>query len=398
MFWTILMILIVFFFPQPAIWAAKKVRIFGTLGPVFLCYAGGLLFSFLFRAVDADTSAITTLYSVFVLLAMPLILFSADMLAVRKLAKPMLISFVMNTAAVVVIAAAAFFLFRGDFPSGRTAAQVSGMLVGTYTGGTPNMLAIGKGLGAGDSILLTQTADIIGGGLYFFLLISILPGLLGKMLRRYEPVSADSRLDGEKLTQELGIRDQKLTRHNVLSIAGLIGLAALSVLAALGTALILPVEEGASRFSNIDRYTAVIMLLVTTFGVGLSFVKRIREAPGSYAAGQYFILMFSVAMGLCFDLNSLGSAMAIFGMLLFVQFGTAVLHLLLAKMFGIDRDTMMITSTAGVFGPAFIIPVAGALKNDEIILPGILCGILGYAAGNYLGIALGGILLKLCGA
>jgi len=53
---------------------------------------------------------------------------------------------------------------------------------------------------------------------------------------------------------------------------------------------------------------------------------------------------------------------------------------------------------AGVFGPAFIIPVAKALKNDEIILPGILCGILGYAIGNYLGIGLGSILLRLCGA
>jgi uncharacterized membrane protein len=53
---------------------------------------------------------------------------------------------------------------------------------------------------------------------------------------------------------------------------------------------------------------------------------------------------------------------------------------------------MIITSTAGVFGPAFIIPVAKALKNDEIILPGILCGILGYAIGNYLGIGIGSLL------
>jgi uncharacterized membrane protein len=328
---------------------------------------------------------------------MPLILFSADILSVRKLAKPMLVSFLMNTVAVVVVAAAAFFIYRGSFSDERTAAAVSGMLVGTYTGGTPNMLAVGKGLGAGSSILMTQTADMIGGGIYFFLLISILPGLLGRVLPQYRPVSEAARLDAEKLTQELGIRELRLTKRNVLSIAALCGLAALCVVAALGAALVLPVEAGASRFSNIDRYTAVVMLLVTTFGVLLSFVRKVREAPGSYAAGQYFILMFSVAMGLCFDLSSLRNALVIFEMLCFVQFGTAVVHLLLAKLRGIDRDTMMITSTAGVFGPAFIIPVAGALRNDEIILPGILCGILGYAVGNYLGIALGGVLLKFCG-
>lgn len=397
MVWTALMVLLIFIFPQLAIRAAEKIRFLKAFGPVFLCYLGGLAFSFLFRAVHADTSAITTLYSVFVLLAMPLILFSANILSVRKLAKPMLVSFLMNTAAVVAVAAAAFFLYRGAFSDERTAARVSGMLVGTYTGGTPNMLAVGKGLGAGDSILMTQTADMIGGGIYFFLLISVLPGLLGRVLPKYKPVSEAARLDAEKLTQELGIRALKLTRHNMPGIAMLVALAALCVLFSLGAALVLPVEAGAPRFSNIDRYTAVVMLLVTTLGVALSLIRKVREAPGSYAAGQYFILMFSVAMGLCFDLSSLRNALVIFEMLCFVQFGTAAAHLLLAKVWGIDRDTMMITSTAGVFGPAFIIPVAGALRNDEIILPGILCGILGYTVGNYLGIALGGVLLKFCG-
>ena len=104
--------------------------------------------------------------------------------------------------------------------------------------------------------------------------------------------------------------------------------------------------------------------------------------------------MFSVAMGLCFDLEALSGAMVIFAMLLSVQFGAVIIHSLLAKLFGIDRDTMLITSTAGVFGPAFIIPVANKLKNDEIIVPGLICGILGYAIGNYLGIGLGELLLK----
>ncbi len=393
---TVLMLLVIILLPQLTIFAARRVGFLGVLGPVFLCYALGLILSFPFRAVGADTSAITTVYSVFVLLAMPLILFSADLGAVKRLARPMLVSFGLNLAAVVAVAAAAFFIFRGVFADGRVAAWVSGMLIGTYTGGTPNMLAIGKGLGAGDSILLTQTADMLGGGIYFFLLISVLPSLVGKVLPKYRRAGASSEMRREDVTQELHKNYEKLTRGRIWSVAKLILLAAACVLVSVGVVLLLPVEEGAGRFSNIDRYTAIIMLLVTTLGIALSFCKRVRQAPGSYSAGQYFILMFSVAMGLCFDLTALGGAMAIFGMLCFVQFGTAAVHLLLAKLCGIDRDTMLITSTAGVFGPAFIIPVARALDNDEVILPGLLCGILGYAVGNYLGIALGGILLQLC--
>ena len=393
--WTALMLLVICFFPQLTLWLSRKVKFLGVLGPVCLCYLGGLILSFPFGMADADTGLITALYSVFVLLAMPLILFSADLPGLRRLARPMLISFGLNTAAVLAVSVAAFFLFRGAFANAREAAWVSGMLVGTYTGGTPNMLAIGKGLGAGDTILLTQTADMIGGGVYFLLLISVLPGLIGRVLPAYARVGAGASGDDE--SQEISYQRDPLTKQSAWSILKLIALAAACVAAALGAALILPVEEGVARIKNIDRYTAVIMLLVTTFGVALSFVKKVRTAPGSYAAGQYFILMFSVAMGLCFDISALGSAMAVFGMLCFVQFGTAAVHLLLAKLCRIDRDTMMITSTAGVFGPAFIIPVAKALRNDEIILPGILCGILGYAIGNYLGIGLGGILLALAG-
>jgi uncharacterized membrane protein len=49
---------------------------------------------------------------------------------------------------------------------------------------------------------------------------------------------------------------------------------------------------------------------------------------------------------------------------------------------------MIITSTAGIFGPAFIPPVATALGNREIIFSGIATGLVGYAVANYLGLRL----------
>ena len=68
------------------------------------------------------------------------------------------------------------------------------------------------------------------------------------------------------------------------------------------------------------------------------------------------------------------------------QFGSVILHLLLARIARIDADTAIITSTAGIYGPAFIVPTANALNNRQVVLPGLICGILGYAVGNYLGI------------
>ena len=52
----------------------------------------------------------------------------------------------------------------------------------------------------------------------------------------------------------------------------------------------------------------------------------------------------------------------------------------------IDRDTVLITSTASIFGPAFVGQIAQVLGNRHIVFGGMATGLVGYAIGNYLGI------------
>ncbi len=375
---TIVMIAVLVLLPWLMKSLAAKYSLLGTLGSVFLCYAGGILLSFPLNALGANTTLISDIASVLVCMSMPLILFSAELSGLRRLAKPMIISFALNAIAVFTVAVVSFFLFRNVLPD---AEKGCGMLIGTYTGGTHNMFAIGHGLGASaEQMLLLQTSDLIGGGIYFFLLLSCLPALIGKFLPKYQSV-------GLVHTQE-EVKKGRAIDH-VKSVAVAIG----CVLVAVVICLLLPSKFGNTGLAKLSEYTAVMMLVVTTLGVALSFCKPIRTIPGSQDAGQYGILMFSTAMGLCFDVGLISvKALVLFGMLLVIQFGTVLIHLILAGVCRVDAHTTLITSTAGVFGPAFIIPVANKLKNEEIILPGILCGILGYAIGNYLGIGIGELL------
>lgn len=392
---TVVMLLTILFLPRLLILATDKAPFLNTLGSVFLCYLAGLLLSFVFKAAGADISLASDLSSVLICLGMPLILFSADLPGLRRLAKPMLVSFSTNALAVLITAAAAFFIFRAVVPG---ALEIAGMLIGTYTGGTPNMIAVGKALGADNSLIaLLQTTDMVGGGSYFFLLVSALPRLLKKTLPEYRSVGPGENNGpggrASRYTSEFSGRKLKISPFKAfLSRLGLVGLAASCFAVAAGICLLLPSRYGNTGLAKLGEYTVVIMLAVTTGGVAFSFVKKVRNAPGSYSTGQYFILMFSVVMGLSFDISAVGRAPAILCMLLFVQYGAVLIHLIMAKLFKIDYHTMMITSTAGVFGPPFIIPVAKALRNDEIILPGILCGILGYVVGNYLGIGAANLL------
>ncbi len=136
---SVLMILAICFLPRLTVLATAKVPMLNTLGSVFLCYLGGLILSCAFQAGGADMSLASDLSSVLVCIAMPLILFSADLPALKKLAKPMLISYAMNVVAVLIMAFLAFFLFRGIV---QNADLASAMLIGDYTGGTPNLFAI----------------------------------------------------------------------------------------------------------------------------------------------------------------------------------------------------------------------------------------------------------------
>jgi uncharacterized membrane protein len=128
------------------------------------------------------------------------------------------------------------------------------------------------------------------------------------------------------------------------------------------------------------------MLLVTTAGIAGSFIKKVKKVKYTYETGQYLILVYSLALGTNVNILEMIKESSI--ILLFVaitMFGAIFIHLLLAKIFKIDVDTAIITMTAGIYGPAFVIPVADAMKNKEIIVAGLTCGLVGYGIGNYLG-------------
>ncbi len=360
-------------FPYAAMVAAKKVRILGVFGPVFLCYAGGFLLSFALP----DTSIAMDVSEIMVPIAIPMMLLCADLRSVKKLAKPMLVSFLLVVLSVSAVAALVCSLFANRLDN---VADLGGMMIGLYTGGTPNLFAIGMALGVPDStIVLANTSDMVVGGVYFLLLLTIIP----KFVKRFYPER--KQIDAQEAAFAVADNEAPLTGSFWQKLAKrlpALGVGVLCLGAAAGLALLITGE--------LD--TAIIMLVVTSLGIGLSFVEKVRKLPGAFSTGQYLIYVFSFGLGLSFDLSVLSkSALFLLALFAVVQFGTVLVHMALARICKIDGATTVITSTAGIYGPAFIIPVAAALKDKSVIVPGLICGILGYAIGNYLGIFMGGL-------
>ena len=406
---TIIAIICIFCLPVPIVWLTRHNKILGAVGAIACCYIVGFIFSTIgLSPVDYDKGLTTTIAYVLVALSIPLILFSIDLKAVRKLTKNVIVGYSMCIVAVIAVSLAMFFITLSFFPS----AKLSAMIVGLYTGGTPNMNAIGAAMNADSSVLsAANVSDTVVGGIYFLLLISVGPKVYRFLLnRRKKPLesavaqpmaeegseSAEEADNKQALTTEeeqsvharddysfgISVKDRK----SILKLLGAFGLA----VACLGVGALLEFLIDGTVGENL----LYILLSVSVLGVALSFVKPIREIKGQYTLGMYLILMFSLALSMSIDwsifLTDILPTLAFFTC---AQVATIILHAILCRICRVDGDTAIITSTAGVYGPPFIAPVAKAAGRSDLIAPGVICGAVGLAIGTLLGVGIGQLLL-----
>lgn len=368
----ILQVLIIFAIPMLILLASKKHKIIRTLSPILVAYAIGIVWGNI-PGLPLDRGISDLLTQVSVPIAIPLILFSADFIKWLKSAKKTVISFVLMIASAFLAALLAAWIFHGTIDE---FAKISGMMVGVYTGGTPNLMAVGMMLEAKkDTLVLVSTCDSILGGGYFLLLISVIKPLLSKILRPYDNSAQ------VEMTEEVIPEFSSLDKEGKIKAAKGISLALLICIGGLG------ISAGIALIATGNLDVAIVMLGVTTVGVGMSFVKKIKNLHYTFEVGQYLILVFSIALGTMVNIKEmLNSSPAVLGFVAVAMFGAVIIHLILAVIFKIDVDTAIITSTAGIYGPAFVVPVANAIKNKEVIVAGLTAGLVGYAVGNYLGL------------
>ena len=109
---------------------------------------------------------------------------------------------------------------------------------------------------------------------------------------------------------------------------------------------------------------------------------------------MYWIYVFCLILASTVDLASLFNPEyreIMVNMVLFISLvivGSLVIHALLSWIFKISVDEYIITSTALANSPPFVPVVAAAIRNKEVVIPGMIIGVVGYAIGNYLGIAI----------
>ncbi|TSA39000.1 MAG: DUF819 family protein [Porphyromonadaceae bacterium] len=374
LFYLLASALIVFF--------CNRFKWMNNVGAILWAYGIGLVIGSLHLLPEGSVKVQSSISDITVPLAIPLLLFSLDFKRWVKLARVTFLSMLTALAGVIIAITIGFFIFRAGVPDAN---KVAGMLSGVYTGGTPNMFALKTALSVDNNLfILTQTYDMVICAVYLMLLISVGQRLFHLVLPRFKKTEAADKV-GLEFEQEAEFDSFTgfFRKDNFWPATGALGVAA----------IIMAIGVGAMELTPRNSKMIVVILTITTLGLGASFIPKINQIKKSFQLGMYLIVVFSMAIASMADIKMLFTMTnGLFFFVFIAVFGSLVIQVFLSRLLKIDADTTIITSTAFVFSPPFVPVVAGALKNKEVIISGITVGLIGYAIGNYLGVTLSYVL------
>jgi uncharacterized membrane protein len=371
--------------PAAIIWLTHRYTWAARVGVILLCYLAGLIVGNVGLVPEAALGTQQGLSELSVALALPMLLFTLDVRAWRHVAGKALLSMLLATVSVTTIASLLYFLSADA--DAAASSRLAAMAVGVYTGGTPNLAAIKAGLDIPHAeYIVFHSVDTLVGAAYLMAMLTV----GGPLFRRLLPAPEGGQ---SEVTQSFADDDDYrplLQRDARLQLARITGLGILVLGVSMGISNLL-----VSMFS-LESGGALTIVLLTTFGISLSFIPGIRRLELAYRLGMYLIYIFCFAVASMARLEDLLQAdMAVVMFVLFAVFGSVTLHALFCRLAGVDSDTFMVTSVAAVASPPFVPLIARALGNPAMILSGMTTGIIGYALGNYLGITLGLLLQSL---
>ncbi|HKK62913.1 MAG TPA: DUF819 family protein [Bacteroidales bacterium] len=377
---TIIIISIYLLFPAVILFLAERYPIINRIGVVVFAYVGGLILGNSGVIPESMEPLQGDFMGVTILLGIPLVLFSENILKWIKMARYTFISLLLGVVSVVIMVFAGYFLLKDHIPE---AGKVGGLLIGVYTGGTPNLAAIARGLNIdNDLYILTHTVDLAIGALVLLFLITGAKGLFGLFLKPYKSTGDYDGKRGEQIVSEFESYKGFFSRQNFPGVLKSFGFALIVFVIGYGMTFL---------FKGETKDTAAV-LTVTTLGILFSLIPSVNKHKKSFQLGMYFIYVFCVIVASKANLSEIfnpDSRQLLMYIALYVAMamvGSLFLHALLSKIFGITNDDFIITSTALSNSPPFVPVVAAALKNREVMIPGMIIGVIGYAIGNYLGV------------
>ncbi len=306
-------------------------------------------------------------------LAVPMLLFTADVRRVLRGSAKLLPCFVVGAAGTTLGTLAAYAAVPMG-ALGQEGWKMASALMARHIGGAVNFVAVANALEMTPSIVAAGlAADNLMNALYFAGLFALAKGVMPREDEKEDDSTVEdsgAAVEGEGAGEPFNV----LNASYALAVAASVGYAAKLISGAFGL-----------RGMDIPIITLITVVLAT------AMPKRLGALAGSGEALATLVMQaFFVAVGAS---GSITLMITTAPSLFFFSCLQVAVHLafLLAvgKIFMFDRAFALVASNACVGGPTTAAAMASSKRWKSLIVPSMLIGVLGYTVATFLGIAFG---------
>ena len=306
-------------------------------------------------------------------LAIPLLLFKADLRRIFRESGMVMVTFLIASVATVVGAVLGFYILD----LGEIGPKVAGVYAGGYIGGAVNFLAVSEAVEMTETeFAVSISASSVVSMIALMLLIAI------PSIRWIISKVPSSFLDELSEQEKSDLVNTDAPRLLLTHVTGAIALSFVICAAAqmLGNAL------------EMSNYYILFITLITLIVANL-LPKLMNSLEGEFELGMLFMYIFFAAVGAGTNATQfLGSAFVLFIFGMTIILVHLALVLLAARLLKIDLAEAVVASGAALVGPSVTAAIAISRGWRTLVTPAIMCGVFGYAIATFIGVALSKIL------
>jgi uncharacterized membrane protein len=374
-------------------WAAK------ITGPVIALIIAIVLSNT--KVLPLQSPSYTIIDSYIVPIAIPLLLFRANIFRIIRTSGSMFGAFHVSALGTLIGAIIAVLIFSSLIPY---SAEMGGVMTGSYTGGAVNFIALTNSFKPTDGEAVSRFSEQINSLLVadnvimatmFFILMS-LTGI--KFFRKHYRMPHQMEVEaGEGDTSLQAASFWKRKEISLLDIAKAVGIA--TIIAAVSNKL----SELIKSTTLPDLLKDIVgnpFLLITTFCVVIAtvFHKQLDNIHGAEEMGTYLIYFFFFLIGVPADLwRLILTAPVLFLFCVVIAVVNFIVTFGLGRVFKLNLEELAVSVNANLGGPVSAAAMSIAKGWKELVLPSLLVGIWGYVIGTYLGILVGNLLRVIIG-
>ncbi|MBY2111547.1 DUF819 family protein [Clostridioides difficile] len=350
----------------------QRYKAIKSLGPALTIIIMGIILSNL-KVVPVSTELYGTISTYAIPVSMTIMLMSVDLKEMTKLSREPLIAIFVAVLTVSIMAFLFGLVFAEKISEGW---KVAGMFVGTYTGGSANLTAIGTGLNVSRQTLAAANAADYVIGVPTLIFMFALPAILknSKKFKKLWPYHVEeSELED--------CQNEEFMESKEWSIKDIAWMLAIGF-------VVTEVSTILAGYFNSSFSSAARILLVTTISIIIAQLKPVKKLKGNLDLGLFVALFFLCTIGFSVDIKEfLGSTFTITLYCFNIIFASFVFHLGITRLLKIKYQYVILSIVGAIAdGPTSAL-VAASAKWNSLVSVAVVMGVIGGVLGNYAGIS-----------